>query len=1107
MTNLTKEDLIKRINALKAENSQLKKHSHFFQNNPKVSFKSFEKFNQNLHEYFDSANDMIQVISLDEELLFVNESWENTLKYEKTKIEQLTLADIIHPNYLTLVRQCLILAREGQSVGRLDTIFINALGKKVPVVGNFNCIYEDGEPVGYTGIFYDNSAKVKAERAQKLYYQIANLSIENDKIEDLLEEIHKLLKEHIDANNFHVALEGKNSDFLTFPYYVDENFGGRVKAYSRDFGRGLSEYTIRKKRSQFLYEEDIKALVKEKAIDPFGEIPKVWLGVPLRLDKKIIGVIVVKSHSDREKYSKKDLELLDFISGQIALVIGRRQYEDQLIAKRAKLRAILESTQHIIWSVDRNEKLTSFNENYAQLVLENYGEVLNENEIGETRRHVLSGPDYEDFVSYKYLEAFKGEVQHFETMMTSGADNSIWRETYLSPIFLPDGQIEEVSGISHDITEKKLQEITVQESEEKFRNIFESFQDIYFRTDLQGKISLISPSVKDLTGYLPIELIDKNILSFYTQHTQYNTVVAQLLEQGTVTNYEATIVTKDGTHVHSIANLRLISSFNGKPIAFDGVVRDITYLKKASEEAEHARDLAEYSLKVKEQFLANMSHEIRTPMNGLVAMIDLLADTTLDDEQSDYIHTIKNSSGVLLDLLNDILDLSKLQAGRMELHKNPIRILNTFEKIHALFYQKAVSKGLKFIYEVSTDLEQYFLIDETRLIQVLANLTSNSVKFTDSGQVKIRATKEKEENGVITLKFEIIDTGIGIVEEDISKLFNDFNQLDNSTTKNYAGTGLGLSISQELVELMGGEIKVESVLNEGSKFWFTTDVTPVEVIDDGLPKKEFKISDSHFGDYTPHILVVDDNSVNRKVAKAILFKAGCKIRSAKNGYEAISAVQKNNFDMVFMDIQMPEMDGLTAMKKIHKLVLDTMPPIVAMTAYSLSEDKERFINEGFDGYISKPITAKKLLLFIKEKLVTTTTKDLRPPILSKATDNKIDLEKKEIIVDKVWQQLYELGGIEVIKELFDEFIEQTQKDLDFCFQHTIETETEEIKTIIHTLKGTSATLGAKILADKAKKLEKELKKGKISTFKERLEDINSAFESLTTAYNKRLYEY
>lgn len=1092
MNNPSDKNLLKELEFLKAENERLKQHSHFFEHAEKVTFKSFEESNQNLHEFFDNANDLIQVFSLDERLLFVNESWVQTLKYSKKKAEKLELSDIIHPDYIGLVKESLKLVREGKNANKTDFYFIDAKGNKIPVVGSFSCIYEHDEIVGYTGIFYDNSEKVKAERAQKLYYQIANLSIEYDKLEKLLEEIHHLLREHIFANNFHVALQSEVPDLLTFPYYVDENFGGRVKSYSRRFGKGLSEYTIRTKKPQFLKESDIKQLIKEEEVEIFKDIPKIWLGVPLKMNNDIIGVIVVKSHSDPKKYKKQDIDLLNFISGQIALVIGRRQYEDQIIEQRAKLKAVVESSQHIIWSIDRDHYLTSFNENYAKLVFENYGIEISPDELKKRKlyRFLLSGLEYDDFIQYKYDLAFEGEVQHFETKSTSATGQTIWRETYLSPIFLPNGKIDEVSGISHDITEKKLQELTVLESEEKFRSIFESLQDIFVRTDLQGKITMISPSIESLTGYTPDELIGESIHNFYQSENEKVSIVQELLSKGKILNHEAKLSNKFDKEVYSIANLKTVINTDKRIIGFDGVVRDITFLKKSSEELERARDLAEHSLKVKDQFLANMSHEIRTPMNGLIAMIDLLADTRLDEEQTDYVHTVKNSSSVLLDLLNDILDLAKLQAGKMELHTSPVRILNTFEKIHALFYQKAKSKGLDFNFEVSTDLEGHYFIDETRLIQVLSNLTSNSVKFTDNGSVKIRATLLAQKKEFSQLKFEVIDTGIGIHKEDIPKLFHNFNQLDNSTTKAYSGTGLGLSISKDLVDLMEGEIKVESKINQGSKFWFTINVKPVEVIDQVIETTPFKISDNQFKDSEPKILVVDDNSVNRKVAKAILLKAGCKVRTAKNGFDAISAVKKSKFDIVFMDIQMPELDGLSAMQRIHSLKLPNTPPIIAMTAYSLTNDKEKFLKEGFDGYISKPITAEKLLSFIKGQLASL------PQTKGKKTT------KVEIISQDIWNKLNEYGGLEMKQELYNEFFEQTSYELNQCHGFIKEENHEEIVRIIHTLKGTGATIGASKISKTAKEIEAKVREGNFHNFEEDVDLLQSQLKELKKKYKE-----
>ncbi|MDB4835572.1 GAF domain-containing protein, partial [Cyclobacteriaceae bacterium] len=322
MKNFTKEELLERIELLEQENDRLKYHNHYFQSSDQINFRSFEEANQNLHEYFDSANDLIQVISLDKKLLFVNDSWERTLEYSKTQAENLSLDQFIHPNYLELVDQAIEAAQKGIPSSKVEMVFISSKGVKIPVIGSFNSITEEGKIVGYTGIFYNNSVRIKAERAQKLYYQIANLSIEHDKLDKLLEEIHSLLREHIFANNFHVALKADVPNLLTFPYYVDENFGGRVKSYSRSFGKGLSEYTIRNQKPMFLYNEDIVKLIDKGEVELYSDIPKIWLGVPLILDKEVIGVIVVKSHSDPGKYKKQDIELLDFISGQIALVIG-----------------------------------------------------------------------------------------------------------------------------------------------------------------------------------------------------------------------------------------------------------------------------------------------------------------------------------------------------------------------------------------------------------------------------------------------------------------------------------------------------------------------------------------------------------------------------------------------------------------------------------------------------------------------------------------------------------------------------------------------------------------------------------------------------------------
>jgi hypothetical protein len=304
-------------------------------------------------------------------------------------------------------------------------------------------------------------------------------------------------------------------------------------------------------------------------------------------------------------------------------------------------------------------------------------------------------------------------------------------------------------------------------------------------------------------------------------------------------------VNKQGDIIQFICNIRLVFDTKAKAAAIEGVARDITKIKEANLELKQAKEVAERSLKVKEMFLANMSHEIRTPMNGIIGMIDLLEGTTITDEQKEYVQTIKKSSETLLNILNDILDLSKIEAGKMQLKKEPVRLRNVLEKIYALFSQQALAKNIKLYYHLSERLPEFFMIDETRLLQILSNLVSNAIKFTEGGgSIDIDVKKAKVHGKRYMLKCTVSDSGIGISPESTKQLFNLFTQLDTSTTKTYSGTGLGLAISKELTKLMGGKIGVFSTMGHGSSFWFTFEAEPTEkvaLVEDKLVDSEIKI--------------------------------------------------------------------------------------------------------------------------------------------------------------------------------------------------------------------------------------------------------------------------
>ncbi len=1058
--------------------------------------RALRETNKKLEDFFQNANDLIQIFSMDGTLQFVNQAWKNTLGYTDKEIENLKFVDVIVDDQRSSTLDNLHNILHGESVPDFDTILQTKQGKHVYVTCSVNCKFVNGNPTEFRGIFHNNTLKIRAERFQNLYYAIANLAIKNSNLDDLYLDIHKLLKQYIEVNNFHVAICEDDYSNLSFPYYVDENYPGIVSSSIRIKGKGLTEYTLSKGKAMFLYEEDIVALAKKGLVLLPGRIPKVWLGVPLKVDNTIIGLIAVKSYSDSNKYKQRHLEMLDFVSGQIAVAIERKINEEKIAHKTARLKSIFESSSHLMWSVNREKVLTSFNQNYAETLKKQYGEApVLETDSGEPRM-ILSDELYRDFVNEKYRLAFDGIPQHYETSSTGFANRLIWRETYLNPIYTSKGTIEEVSGISHDITEKKYAELSIHESEEKFRNIFESFQDLYYRTDFYGNITLVSPSVLELTGYTQEEMIGKKISDYYVNAKKQEKLLKELLRTGTVRNFEVSIRRKDGTEIQTISNIRVILNQNREPIATDGVARDITFLKKTEEDLIHAKEVAEKSLKVKELFLANMSHEIRTPMNGVIGMIDLLDLTHLNAVQKDYVQTIKKSSETLLTILNDILDLSKIEAGKMQLKPQPIYLENTLSKLYALFSQQAKIKNIEFNYLINPDVPMYMEADETRLLQILSNLTSNAIKFTENGTVNITIEKLRTtQKGTNIMKATISDTGIGMSQDQLPLLFNPFTQLDNSSTKSFSGTGLGLVISKQLCEMMNGIVGVKSKLGDGSTFWFTFEVpeiAPFEVENKNTNSPQLVVDFKGL-----KVLVVDDNLVNRKVATEILKNHNCQVDTAVNGKEAIEKITENNYEIVLMDIQMPVMDGITATIEIKKNSTKKIPPIIAMTAYSMKEDRQKYLELGMDDYLPKPIRVETLLSKINEWVHK--VDGLKP--FSMIKESEI-IENEGVVEEAVVNQLLKYGGKEGLLEMWEDFDIETSMLLKLSEFAFAKKDFTHLKSYIHTIKGSSGTLGITKVTKVATLLDNALQHESNKQVSDLLTQLHIAFHDFLVYYKK-----
>lgn len=386
-----------------------------------------------------------------------------------------------------------------------------------------------------------------------------------------------------------------------------------------------------------------------------------------------------------------------------------------------------------------------------------------------------------------------------------------------------------------------------------------------------------------------------------------------------------------------------------------------TIVSIKTEELRKALDLAQEANKAKTNFLATMSHEIRTPMNGVLGMISLLLDTSLNEEQQFFARVVESSAKTLLEIINDILDISKLEAGKVILEIIPFNLKELVESIRVLTQELAAKKKLSLIIEFDSKIPSTFLGDPTRLRQVILNLTTNAIKFTEKGSVTIRVCKHNEFDNHLSMRFEVIDTGIGISKKNQIKLFAQFSQVDSSITRKYGGSGLGLAICRNIVTLMNGEIGYEGEEGKGSCFWFTAVFGKAEVAQKskGVYVDEFEMQQQKL-----KILVAEDNEVNQLVIKTMLTKIGHDVTIVNNGLEALNNVQQNEYNLVLMDMQMPVMDGLEATKQIRKLPTIRRVPIIALTANAMTGDREKCLEAGMNGYLSKPINKEELIAIL-----------------------------------------------------------------------------------------------------------------------------------------------
>jgi PAS domain S-box-containing protein len=468
------------------------------------------------------------------------------------------------------------------------------------------------------------------------------------------------------------------------------------------------------------------------------------------------------------------------------------------------------------------------------------------------------------------------------------------------------------------------------------------------------------------------------------------------------------------------------------------VIEDVSEKNHILQELRNAKEHAVSANHAKSEFLANMSHEIRTPLNGITGMIDLTLMSDIPKEQKENLEVAKSCVDTLLIVINDILDFSKIEAGKMEIEHYSFDLHNLLAKNIKAFTVKCSEKGVDLIPELSSNIPQNVVGDPIRINQILNNLLSNAYKFTDIGTIKLKVEAVETTNEIAHINFQVIDTGTGIKEKDISKLFKSFSQADSSYTKKYAGTGLGLTISKSLTEKMNGFIAVTSEYGKGSTFQFTL---PLELSSANTPTVQ--PTDTHLiSSKSLNILLVEDDLVNQTVIKLILQDMGHKLTISCDGQKAYDEIQVNIYDLIIMDIQMPVMDGITATKLIRQYQFENnyYTPIMALTAHAIVGDKEKFLSTGMDFYISKPINAPELF----ETLEQIIEKLVNGDFSNKKSLSSSDLNNDELLNETINTKADALEELKIYNYNLQSAIRQSDYQSAEKYSHIIKALSEKI---------------------------------------------------------------